>query len=128
MKRGGKTKKKSETNHHPLLRIQRTLGQKAADALTKWAGSWFFITLLILMVSSWILLNEISQNINFDPRPYIMLNLILNIITVILSPIILMSQNRETHRERIKAEYDYRINKKAEEEIREIKQMLMKKR
>ncbi len=106
---------------HPIFKAKRTLAQKAADIFSKFAGSWIFIIIVITIITGWILINEISKNINFDPKPYIMLNLILNIITLILSPIILMSQNRQAQRDRIGAEYDYAVNKKAEQEIREIK-------
>mgnify|MGYP001619838922 CR=1 FL=1 len=106
---------------HPIFKAKRTIAQKAADIFSKFAGSWIFIMIVVAIITSWILINEISKNISFDPKPYIMLNLVLNIITLILSPIILMSQNRQTQRDRIGAEYDYAVNKKAEQEIREIK-------
>lgn len=106
---------------HPILKAKKTINQKTADSVTKFAGSWVFIIIVITIITGWILINEISKDINFDPKPYILLNLFLNIITLILSPIILMSQNRQAQRDRISAEYDYSVNKKAEQEIREIK-------
>ena len=106
---------------HPVNQIKRRFHQRATDTVSKFAGSWIFIIILITIMTSWIIINEYSGTINFDPRPYILLNLVLNIITLILSPIILMSQNREAQRDRIRADYDYAVNKKAEQEIREIK-------
>lgn len=128
--------KKEENNlhhGHPIFRTKKTLGQKTADAVSKFAGGWIFILIIIIIITSWILINEFSEKINFDPKPYIMLNLILNIITLILSPIILMSQNRQAQREHVMAEFDYSVNRKAEKEIeqmqnelREIKSILKK--
>ena len=106
---------------HPVNKLKRKFHQKSADSVSKFAGSWIFIIIVIAIITSWILINEVSENINFDPKPYIMLNLVLNIITLILSPIILMSQNREAQRDRIRADYDYNLNKKAEQEIRELR-------
>lgn len=64
----------------------------------------------------------------FDPYPFILLNLCLSCLAAIHTPIILMSQNRQVQKDRLKMEYDYQINKKAEKEIREIKEILMKRR
>jgi uncharacterized membrane protein len=117
--------------NHPLFKSRRTLGQKAADQLTKIAGSWFFILTLFAFLLAWMILNSYIfinylKGNPFDPYPFILLNLVLSCLAAIQAPIILMSQNRQTQRDRIKSEYDYRINKKAEEEIREIKDMLQK--
>jgi uncharacterized membrane protein len=128
------SKKKAVHFHHlthPLFKSRRTLGQKAADQLTKIAGSWIFILFFFTFLMAWMILNSyiFLQHLKgqpFDPYPFILLNLVLSCLAAIQAPIILMSQNRQTQRDRIKSEYDYRINKKAEEEIREIKSMLEK--
>lgn len=117
MKKEGKLLRAS----HPILKAKKTINQKYADTFAEFAGSWIFIIIIVMMITGWILINEISKDINFDPKPYIMLNLVLNIITLILSPIILMSQKRQEERDRLKIEYDYKLNKTAEQEIREIK-------
>ncbi len=109
----------------------RTFGQKAADALTKYAGSWGFIFLLFFFIGVWIFLNGYvliiyAKGEPIDPFPYILLNLALSCLAAVQAPIILMSQNREAQRDRLKIEYDYRINKKAEQEIREIKNILLR--
>jgi len=108
---------------------KRTFGQKSADVLTKYMGSWGFIFLFFVFLFLWILLNiyffvEYSQGEPFDPYPFILLNLILSSLAAIQAPIILMSQNREAQRDRLKAEYDYRVNRKAEKEIEEVKKQL----
>ena len=106
---------------HPAHNVIRSFRQKAADKISMFAGSWFFLILLIALTTFWITFNKISEKNVWDQSPFIMLNLILNIIMVILGPIILMSQNREEERDRLRAEYDYRLNKLAEKEIREVK-------
>src|SRR3989344_7852969 len=98
-----------------------TIGQKAADTLAKRVGSWTFISIFIIFILIWVVLNIYIISANFfDPYPFIFLNLILAILTAIEAPIILMSQNRAEERDRMKAEYDYALNRKAEKEIRSI--------
>lgn len=115
-------------NGHPMFKSKKTLGQKSADKLTILAGSWAFIILFLVFLVLWIFVNTsfLIFGTAWDPKPFIMLNLILSCLAAIQAPIILMSQNRQTQRDRIKAEYDYRLNKKAEKEIREIKALLLK--
>jgi len=98
-----------------------TFGQRAADFLTKWAGSWAFIILVGLFIATWIYLNVTAYVNNWDPWPFIILNLCLSCLAALQAPIILMSQNRAAERDRIRAEYDYSVNRKAEREIRDIK-------
>jgi len=112
-------RKSIHPKHHRL-----TSGQKAADNLTKWAGSWFFISLLFILIAIWIYLNVTAYVQHWDPWPFIILNLCLSCLAAMQAPIILMSQNRSNQRDRLRAEYDYKINKKAEKEIREVKSQL----
>ena len=112
------------------FRNNRTFGQRAADCLTKWAGSWVFILSLFGFLAIWTCINgylliRYQLGKPFDPYPFILLNLILSCLAAVQAPIILMSQNRTSQRDRLKAEFDYRINKKAEEEIREIRNLLL---
>ena len=113
------------------FRSNRTFGQKASDFLTKWAGSWYFILGFFLFIVVWMLINvyfwsKYQIGDPFDPYPFILLNLVLSCVAAIQAPIILMSQNRAAQRDRLKAEFDYRINKRAEEEIRQIRNLLIK--
>ena len=105
-----------------------TLGQRSADWLTKWAGSWFFIIGLGILMFFWIGINTawLIFGREWDPYPFILLNFVLSTLAAIQAPIILMSQNREGQKDRARAEYDYAVNKKAEREIREIKTQLDK--
>lgn len=115
--------KKINSSAHPIYLSKRTFGEKAADKLTKWAGSWTFIILFSFFLFLWIMTNAvwISFGKSWDPYPFILLNLILSTIAALQAPVILMSQNRQAQKDRIKAEYDYQVNRKAEREIREIK-------
>ncbi|MBI4983628.1 DUF1003 domain-containing protein [Candidatus Woesearchaeota archaeon] len=106
---------------HPIFRQKLTIGQKAADALTKFCGSWVFIAVFILILLLWIGVNSwFLLERPFDPYPYILLNLVLSSVAAVQAPIILMSQNRENERDRIYARYDYMVNRKAEREIQSL--------
>lgn len=109
---------------HLFNKKNLTIGQRAADALTKYAGSWFFIILLGIFIAAWIYLNVTAYVNNWDPWPFIILNLCLSCLAAIQAPIILMSQNRSNQRDRLRAEYDYAVNRKAEKEIRQIQTTL----
>lgn len=119
---------------HPIFHQKLTLGQRTADRIAKFGGSWTFIGIFLSIIFVWILLNAwflISGP--FDPFPFILLNLGLSCLAALQAPVILMSQNRESERDRIHAHYDYLVNRKAEREIRvvqdelkEIKRMLKK--
>jgi len=120
-----KEKKITEIMPRPTY-LPKTLGQKTADALTRWAGSWTFIIsfaviliLWIMLNTSWILFNQI-----WDPKPFILLNLVLSSLAAFQAPIILMSQNRSNERDRQRSEYDYAVNRKAEREIQELKKLI----
>jgi uncharacterized membrane protein len=100
---------------------QMTFGQRLADKVAAFGGSWTFISLFAVVLVIWILLNSFilikySSN-TFDPYPYILLNLFLSMLAAIQAPIILMSQNRQAYKDRLSAEHDYEVNLKAELEI-----------
>ena len=99
---------------------QMTLGQRMADKVASFGGSWIFISIFMGVMVLWILLNSfilIKLNSSFDPYPYILLNLVLSMLAAIQAPIILMSQNRQAYKDRLSAEHDYEVNLKAELEI-----------
>ena len=98
----------------------KTTGQRAADAVAKFGGSWAFIMLFAATLIAWVVLNSVilaNYNKAFDLYPYILLNLFLSMLASIQAPIILMSQNRQAELDRINAEHDYEVNLKAELEI-----------
>lgn len=102
-----------------------TIGQKTADMIAKFGGSWPFIFIFIMIISVWITVNSIGLVTDvFDPYPYILLNLALSCLAAIQAPIIMMSQNREADRDRVQASNDYETNLRSEIEIRLLHQKL----
>lgn len=98
-----------------------TFGQKLADKVAEFGGSWGFIIFFMSFLIVWILLNVFwLSNHGFDPYPFILLNLILSCIAAIQAPVIMMSQNRQEEKDRERAKKDYKINLKSELEIREL--------
>jgi uncharacterized membrane protein len=99
---------------------QLTFGQRLADKVAAFGGSWTFISIFAIVLVIWVFLNSfilITYNETFDPYPYILLNLVLSMLAAIQAPVILMSQNRQAYKDRLSAEHDYEVNLKAELEI-----------
>ena len=99
---------------------QLTLGQKMADKVASFGGSWVFISIFACVMIVWIIMNSFiltKLNSSFDPYPYILLNLVLSMLAAIQAPIILMSQNRQAYKDRLNTEHDYEVDLKAELEI-----------
>ncbi len=106
-------------NLEPALEAKQTFGQKTADKIASFGGSWKFILIFFTFLFGWIALNAIILNLKaFDPYPFILMNLILSCLAAIQAPIIMMSQNRREEKDRLRSENDYRVNLKAELEIR----------
>ena len=97
-----------------------TFGQKVADGLSLFVGSWTFIILFSVILVLWIMVNAIIIWKPFDPYPFILLNLVLSCVAALQAPVILMSQNRQTAKDSVRAEHDYKTDLKAELEIRHI--------
>ena len=95
----------------------RTFGQKIADQVAYWGGSWLFIIGFAGVMAVWIVFNIAAATGAFDPYPFILLNLVLSTLAAIQAPIIMMSQNRQSARDRLQALHDYEVNLKAEMEI-----------
>ena len=91
-----------------------SFGQKAADAVARFAGSWAFIFSFIAVMIIWMILNIILAANAFDAYPFILLNLVLSCVAAIQAPLIMMSQNRQEAKDRKRAENDYRVNLKSE--------------
>lgn len=103
----------------PTIENQLTVGQRAADNIAEFGGSWKFIIMFFVVLIGWIALNAwFLGSKPFDPYPFILLNLILSCLAAIQAPIIMMSQNRQEQKDRIRGENDYKINLKAELEIK----------
>jgi uncharacterized membrane protein len=101
-----------------MLEERTTYGERMADRVAAFGGSWRFILIFTAVLIAWAIFNsEALGNRAFDPYPYIFLNLILSMLAAIQAPIIMMSQNRVSTRDRHMAEHDYEVNLKAELEI-----------
>ena len=98
----------------------RTLGERLSDHLAKFGGSWTFLILFAAFLAIWMLINSRRGTEPFDPYPFILLNLILSTIAAIQAPIIMMSQHRQEAKDRLRSLNDYRVNLKAELEIRHL--------
>lgn len=101
-------------------REKYTFGQKAADAIAKFAGSWAFIFSFVGILILWMAVNTVLAAKAFDPYPFILLNLVLSCVAAIQAPLIMMSQNRQEEKDRRRAENDYRVNLKTEIMIEDI--------
>ena len=105
---------KISNNTHGKSRDKLTLGERIADKVAKTAGSWTFIIGFCIFLGIWIFCNAIILTKPFDPFPFILLNLFLSCIAALQAPVIMMSQNRQEEKDRIRAENDYRVNLKSE--------------
>src|SRR6266550_5943558 len=94
-----------------------TFGQRVADRVAKFGGSWPFIILFSAIMIVWMTINVVSLVARFDPYPFILLNLALSSVAALQAPIIMMSQNRQSTKDKLLAENDYQVNLKAEMEI-----------
>jgi uncharacterized membrane protein len=97
-----------------------TRGDILADKLASFAGSWVFISAFAIILAAWIGVNVLLGNRSYDPYPFILLNLILSCIAAMQAPIIMMSQNRQEEKDRLRSMNDFRINMKSEFLIEEL--------
>jgi uncharacterized membrane protein len=116
------SKRNVSRNLNLSLDESSTLGERVADQVARWGGSWTFICGFAVFLVAWSLLNTVilATNARFDPYPFIFLNLILSMLAAVQAPIIMMSQNRQAARDRMQATMDYEVNLKAELEIQEL--------
>lgn len=102
-----------------------TMGERLADRIATFGGSWTFLIFFFLMLCGWILANiYLFKSHPPDPYPFILLNLVLSCLAAVQAPIIMMSQNRQEQIDRRRADYDYHVNLKAEREIRALHEKL----
>ena len=104
----------SKISVNPEKEKKLTLGQRAADAIAKFAGSWAFIFSFTGVLILWMAVNALLAARAFDPYPFILLNLVLSCVAAIQAPLIMMSQNRQEDKDRRRAENDYKVNLKTE--------------
>jgi CRP/FNR family transcriptional regulator, cyclic AMP receptor protein len=104
---------------------QLTLADRASDIIANFGGSWKFIIAAVLFFNVWVLINTwLLANSGFDPYPYLLLSTAINMLAVLQAPIILMSQNRQAHKDRLRSEIDYQVNLKNELALQEILERL----
>jgi len=109
-------------NPNEVADEQETFGERVADGVARFGGSWAFIFAFATVLLSWVAINTIliMGKEAFDPYPFILLNLFLSMLAAIQAPVIMMSQNRQDARDRIRSELDYQVNLKAELEIMQL--------
>ena len=105
-------------NLNDIVALKTTPGQKAADTIAQVMGSWKFLIIQSIILALWILFNILAYVKHWDPYPFILLNLFLSLQAAYTAPVIMMSQNRQSERDRLEAHNDYMINQKTEEEVR----------
>jgi len=110
-------------NPNELIEERETVGNRIADAVAAFGGSWRFIILFLSMMLVWITANMAAHKA-WDPYPFILLNLVLSMLAALQAPVIMMSQNRQDAKDRIRSEADFQINVKAEVEIAELHEKL----
>lgn len=113
------------SNLNKKFEAKLTFGDDLADKVARFGGSWKFILAFSLILVVWVIVNTIVfTQTAFDPYPFIFLNLVLSCLAAIQAPVIMMSQNRQSSKDRMSAELDYKVNLKAELEIRHLKMIL----
>lgn len=110
-------------NVHAEFERRLSFGERLSDKIATFGGSWRFIIIFGLILIIWIALNSVVLLVRpYDPYPFILLNLVLSCLAALQAPIIMMSQNRQEAKDRLRSENDYRINLKAELEIRHLQE------
>jgi len=104
-------------NPNEVIEEQSTFGQRIADSVARFGGSWSFIILFGIVLVVYSAINVVLQNRAWDPYPFILLNLFLSMLASIQAPVIMMSQNRQDAKDRVRSELDYQVNRRAEAEI-----------
>ena len=125
----GENMSTKQKNLHELHESARTRGQRIADGMARIVGSWPFVIMQSIVLCGWIAFNvylaiQLGEGKAFDPYPFILLNLVLSCLAAIQAPIIMMSQNRQESKDRLRAENDYKVNLKAELEIRALSEKM----
>jgi uncharacterized membrane protein len=104
-------------NANELIDEQETFGERIADHVASFGGSWTFIILFGAVLIAYTLISNVMQGKSWDPYPYILLNLFLSMLAAIQAPVIMMSQNRQDQKDRLRSELDFEVNRRAEAEI-----------
>jgi uncharacterized membrane protein len=112
-------------NVEPDMEMEYTFAERLSDRIAEFGGSWKFIISFLLMMTVWMALNVfLYHEKGFDPYPFILLNLVLSCLAALQAPIIMMSQNRQEDKDRVRSEHDYQVNLSAELQIRMLHEKL----
>jgi CRP/FNR family transcriptional regulator, cyclic AMP receptor protein len=111
-------------NPNELIDEQETFGERIADHVASFGGSWTFIIFFGVVLVSYTIISNLEHNKSWDPYPYILLNLFLSMLAAIQAPVIMMSQNRQDHKDRVRSELDFEVNRRAESEIQALSRKL----
>jgi len=104
-------------NPNDLIETEATFGERIADVVARFGGSWTFIITFGVVLSVYVTINAMLRGSAWDPYPFILLNLFLSLLAAIQAPVIMMSQNRQDTKDRLRGELDYEVNRRAESEI-----------
>jgi uncharacterized membrane protein len=104
-------------NPNVVIESQATLGERLADTVARFGGSWTFIILFAIVITAYTAFNAWLDKRAWDPYPFILLNLFLSMLAALQAPVIMMSQNRQDAKDRLRGELDYDVNRRAESEI-----------
>jgi CRP/FNR family transcriptional regulator, cyclic AMP receptor protein len=104
-------------NPNELIETEATLGERLADSVARFGGSWSFIIMFAVVLCVYTTINSLLRGSAWDPYPFILLNLFLSMLAAIQAPVIMMSQNRQDTKDRLRGELDYDVNRRAESEI-----------
>jgi len=108
---------RASRNPNEIIEKESTLGERVADTVAGFGGSWTFISLFGIVLATYTLINILLDKNAWDPYPFILLNLFLSMLAAIQAPVIMMSQNRQNTRDRLRSELDFDVNRRAEAEI-----------
>jgi uncharacterized membrane protein len=108
---------RANRNANDMIEEEMTYGQRLADEVARFGGSWTFIIIMLVSLAIYALINILLKGRAWDPYPFILLNLFLSMMAAIQAPVIMMSQNRQDTKDRVRSELDYEVNRRAESEI-----------
>ena len=114
----GLVRVRANRNPNEVIEEKETLGERVADAVAGFGGSWTFITIFAVAMTTYALINIFLGRKAWDPYPFILLNLFLSMLAAIQAPVIMMSQNRQDKKDRVRSELDFEVNRRAESEIK----------
>jgi uncharacterized membrane protein len=111
-------------NANELIEERSTFGERLADSVARFGGSWSFIICFAIILVTYSSLNTVLKRSAWDPYPFILLNLFLSMLAAIQAPVIMMSQNRQDIKDRVRSELDFDVNRRAETEIKSLSHQL----